>query len=124
MQGTTVTPHYPELVVDVPTQNAFFHTELQERLDSNRVRQLVIVGLSVQRAVTSTARAALERGYDVAVVEDATAGYDTQNKNGTTVAGTEVHWIELTSLSSLGAALTETGPIVDSISSFRSRRSG
>jgi nicotinamidase-related amidase len=62
----------------------------------------------MQGAVAETARVALELGYEVIIVEDATAGYDFSIDTGCTVAGTEVHWIELASLASLGCLVTDT----------------
>ncbi len=71
----------------------------------------MIVGLPAQGAVAATARTALERGYDVVLVEDAIAGFDTTDGEGNTVAGTEAHWVECTSLAAMGAALIGVGDL-------------
>ncbi|AUV82786.1 hypothetical protein C2R22_15005 [Salinigranum rubrum] len=106
-QGSAVVPRRGEFVVEAATQNAFFDTDLGDRLDAAGVTQLVVVGLPAQGAVAATARAALEREYDVVLVEDAIAGFDTTDAEGNTVAGTEAHWVECTSLAAMGASLTE-----------------
>jgi ureidoacrylate peracid hydrolase len=53
--------------------SAFFGTQLEPLLRSLGVRRLTICGVSASCCVESTARDAVERGYDVTVAGDATA---------------------------------------------------
>jgi nicotinamidase-related amidase len=111
LQGSTVTPHAGEFVVEAATPDAFFHTDLAARLDAAGVTQLVVVGLPAQGAVAGTARAALTRGYEVILVEDAVVGFDTTDAAGHEIAGTEAQWVECTSLAAMGASLTEASEV-------------
>lgn len=115
LQGSTVRPTTDEPTVEAATADAFARTELDDVLQSHGVEQLVFVGVPLQEAVAGSARTALERGYDVLIVEDATAGYDFVGDEGLEVAGTEAHWIEATSLAALGASLIETEELCEQL---------
>lgn len=56
--------------------SAFAGTDLDERLGSAGVREVVIVGLATTFGVESTARSAADLGYDVIVVSDAVSDPD------------------------------------------------
>jgi nicotinamidase-related amidase len=111
LQGSTVTPHAGEIIVEAATPDAFFETDLASRLDATGITQVVVVGLPAQGAVAGTARAALTRGYEVVLVEDAVAGFDTTDAAGNEIAGTEAQWVECTSLAAMGASLTEASEV-------------
>ena len=51
--------------------NAFYGTELDLQLRRRRVTGIVLAGISTSIGVESTARAAAERGYEVAIASDA-----------------------------------------------------
>ncbi len=51
--------------------NAFYGTELDLQLRRRKVSGLVLAGISTSIGVESTARAAAERGYEVAIASDA-----------------------------------------------------
>jgi nicotinamidase-related amidase len=115
LQGSAVRPTSAEPVIEAVNADAFVRTELDDILQSNGVEQLVFVGLPFQESVASSARTALERGYEVLIVEDATAGYDFVADDGLVVAGTEAHWTEATSLAALGASLTATEELCEQL---------
>jgi len=56
--------HYP---------NAFWNTDLEQHLKSNGITRLVIVGMMTHMCVSSTTRAAMERGFETIVIQDACA---------------------------------------------------
>jgi isochorismate hydrolase len=53
--------------------DAFFHTDLEERLQRSGVEQLVITGVTTHLCCESTARSAFMRGFAVFLAIDATA---------------------------------------------------
>ncbi|KAF2114092.1 isochorismatase family protein [Lophiotrema nucula] len=59
-----------EPVIDKPGRGAFVHTELDKMLRAKGIQNLVICGVTAEACVSSTAREASDRGYDVLVVED------------------------------------------------------
>jgi nicotinamidase-related amidase len=68
-------PQPGELVVDKNTSSAFNSTGIEWLLRNMGVRLLVVTGLATDMCVETTARDAADRGFDVIVVEDATATY-------------------------------------------------
>lgn len=60
--------------------NAFLRTDLKQFLDSNGVKDLVIVGAMTHMCVQGTTRAAAEQGYNVVLPIDATATKDLEYK--------------------------------------------
>ena len=64
-----------EIVIDKPGKGAFHATDLQARLESLGVRQLVVTGVTTEICVQSTVREANDRGYDCLVLSDCTASY-------------------------------------------------
>ena len=64
-----------EVVIDKPGKGAFYATDLQARLESMGVHQLVVTGVTTEICVQSTVREANDRGYDCLVPSDCTASY-------------------------------------------------
>lgn len=59
-----------------PSLSAFAGTGLHEELQAKGIEEVVIAGLVTNYCVESTARDAFDLGYRVRIVEDATAGFD------------------------------------------------
>ena len=70
-----VTPKPGELVIDKNTSSAFNSTGIEWILRNMGVQALVVAGMATDMCVETTARDAADRGFDVIVVEDATATY-------------------------------------------------
>lgn len=66
-------PEADDLRLDNPLFDAFYETGLHAELTSRGITALVLVGVSTDCCVGSTARSAFHRGYDVFVVSDACA---------------------------------------------------
>jgi len=58
--------------------SGFANTDLDLQLKRHGIQKLIIAGLIAHTCVESTVRFAVELGYDVAVVQDATADYTEQ----------------------------------------------
>jgi nicotinamidase-related amidase len=67
-----VRPEEAEVVVRKNTYDAFTGTDLQERLDSMAIRDVVVCGVMTNLCCETTAREAFCRGYRVKFVADAT----------------------------------------------------
>ncbi len=81
-QPANPTPDLFEIIPEVAKQpedilitkhswNAFFETNLEEELKSRGITGIVIGGVSTSIGVEGTARAASERGYNIAFAKDA-----------------------------------------------------
>lgn len=88
--------------------SAFIGTGLESYLHQVGIERLVIVGLTTDHCVSTTARMGGNLGFDVVVVSDATATFDRQGPNGDTYSAEEVHRINLASLHGEFARVMDT----------------
>lgn len=63
-EETCLTKHYP---------NAFWKTELEDKLKEQNITHVVIAGMMTHMCVSTTVRAAMERGFQVTTIQDACA---------------------------------------------------
>jgi nicotinamidase-related amidase len=68
-------PQPGEPVIDKPGKGAFFATDLPAILQSRRITQLVVTGVTTEVCVNTTVREANDRGFDCLVVADCCASY-------------------------------------------------
>src|SRR5262245_10612667 len=87
--------------------SGFANTDLDLQLKRHGIQRLVVAGLIAHTCVESTVRFAVELGYDVTVVKDATADYSEQF----------MHAALVTNLPNYASAIVTTNQIVDALSS-------
>lgn len=56
-------------------QNGFANTDLDQQLKQHGVQRVIVIGLLANTCIEATARAAMELGYHVTLVKDATAAF-------------------------------------------------
>jgi nicotinamidase-related amidase len=78
--------------------SAFIGTELETYLRANDIGALVLVGMTTDQCVSTTARMAANLGFTVTVVEDATATFERQGPDGKHYSADIMHRVELASL--------------------------
>ena len=78
--------------------SAFIGTALEEDLRKEHIERLVIVGLTTNHCVSTTARMGGNLGFDVAVVSDATAAFEQLGYHGRSRSPIEVHEAALSDL--------------------------
>ncbi|MDZ5473618.1 cysteine hydrolase family protein [Bacillus sp. 31A1R] len=88
-------PIEDEVVFQKSVNSSFIGTSLKEYLDDKGIHELVIMGLTTQHCVSTTTRMAGNYGYDVKLVADATAAFETKGLNGKVFSAQEVHDLEL-----------------------------
>ncbi len=93
-----VAPTGAEPVVNKALPNAFADTNLAEILQGTGRKQLIIVGFMTHMCVSSTARAALDHGYRVTLVDAAAATRDLPAPDGATMRAADIHRYALTEL--------------------------
>ena len=91
-------PSPGEEVVCKGLPNGFAGTRLKDVLDATDRKRLVLVGFMTHMCVSSTARAALDLGYQTTVVADACATRDLPRPGGGIVAAADLHIAELAAL--------------------------
>ncbi|MEP7096680.1 MAG: cysteine hydrolase family protein [Dokdonella sp.] len=91
-------PMAGEPVFQKHVNSAFIGTHLEDYLRANGIDTLVIVGLTTDHCVSTTARMAANLGFSGVVVEDATATFDRHGADGAHYSADMVHRIALASL--------------------------
>lgn len=87
-----------ERVFQKRVNSAFIGTGLKDYLDEHDVSTLVICGLTTPHCVSTSTRMAGNYGYNVYLVEDATAAFERKGWNGGHYSAQEVHDVELSLL--------------------------
>jgi nicotinamidase-related amidase len=91
-------PDPDEHVVEKNIPDAFIHTGLERWLHVRDIRKVVIVGVSTNNSVESSARTAGNLGFSTVVVSDATFAFEQRDFSGTLRSAEEVHLMSLANL--------------------------
>ncbi len=114
-----VEPRADEPIVQKHVNSAFIHTDLDARLRAAGVTGLVIVGLTTDHCVSTTARMAGNLGYQVLLPADAVATFDRSGPDGQFHAAQAIHDIHLASLHEEFATVTDTAAILAAVGAAR-----
>jgi nicotinamidase-related amidase len=97
-------PNEDELVIDKNTASAFNSTGIEWMLRNLDVKTLVIAGMATDMCVETTARDAADRGFDVILVEDATATFFAHH-----------HYAALSSFARVFGVVWSTARVIDAL---------
>lgn len=109
-----VAPSGSEPVIQKQVNSAFIGTDLDARLRAAQIEALVIVGLTTDHCVSSTARMAGDLGYDTVVVADATAAHEQHSYDGSHHQAEMVHQLALANLHEEFATILTTEQVLRS----------
>lgn len=109
-----VAPYADEPIIQKQVNNAFVGTNLEARLRRADIRSLVIIGLTTDHCVSTSARMAGDLGFETAVVADATAAHETRSYDGTHYPAETVHALALANLHREFAAILNTDQLLNS----------
>ncbi|MGY9053943.1 MAG: cysteine hydrolase family protein [Rhodobacterales bacterium] len=98
MFNPIATPLVSETVITKSVNSAFIGTNLKELIDSKGRNTLVIIGLTTDHCVSTTARMAGNYGYETYIVSDATATFDKVGADGEHFNSDLIHATALASL--------------------------
>ncbi|MBE2220045.1 MAG: cysteine hydrolase [Anaerolineae bacterium] len=83
--GTPGWPIHPDLaptasdiVLQKETENAFYQTPLQQKLDELGITRLIIAGMQTEMCIDTTTRAARSLDYDVVLAADGHSTFDSE----------------------------------------------
>ncbi len=108
-----VAPRGREPVIRKSVNNAFLGTDLRERLQRAKIQSLVIVGLTTDHCVSTTARMAGDLGYETVVVADATAAHEKRSFDGSRYPADMVHDLALAQLHQEFATVLTTDQVLN-----------
>ena len=108
-----VAPIEGETVIGKGLPNSFAHTGLQNHLAEIGRPHLVICGFMTHMCVSSTARAALDLGYETTVVSDATATRTLPAADGgEAILAADLHRSSLAALADRFSAINTTAQVL------------
>ncbi len=93
-----VKPVNNETVIKKDVNSAFIGTSLKEQLDNAKITTLVIVGLTTDHCISTTARMAGNFGFKTYVISDATATFNKKGLAGQHYSAELIHETALASL--------------------------
>ncbi|MDP9960398.1 nicotinamidase-related amidase [Chryseobacterium lathyri] len=93
-----VLPLPNESVITKNVNSAFIGTDLKEKLQEQNINTLVIVGITTNHCVSTTARMAGNFGFETYVISDATAAFDRVGINGEKYDAELIHLTTLANL--------------------------
>ena len=112
-----------ERVIEKRVHSGFIGTTLEAELRATGYDTLVIVGLTTNHCVSTTARMAANLGFDTWVVSDATATFDRMGPDGIRYPAELVHAMALSDLHREFATIIDTDSVL-SVVERRLRYSG
>lgn len=109
----SVAPLSDETVIKKHFPNSFRDTALQEQLDSQGIKELVICGMMSHMCIDATTRAAFDKGYSCSVAHDACA---TRNLvfQGFEIPAAHVHGAYMAALGAVYAKVSSAAEIIGS----------
>ncbi|WP_422360077.1 cysteine hydrolase family protein [Reichenbachiella sp.] len=107
-----VAPAHGEPVIEKQMNSAFVDTKLKELLDEQEIEDVVIVGLTTEHCISSTARMAANLGYQVQVVSDATAAFNKIGIRGESYDAETIHFTSLATLKGEFAEIIDTQTVL------------
>lgn len=112
-------PREGEPLFQKSVNSAFIGTGLEDHLRSEGIESLVMVGLTTNHCVSTTARMAGNLGFETFVVEDATATFDRAGPDGVSHPAELVHAVSLANLHGEFAVVVQSSEVLSALESWR-----
>jgi nicotinamidase-related amidase len=110
-----VLPLANEPVIKKQVNSAFIGTSLKKQLEQKGIKSLVVIGLTTDHCVSTTARMAGNFGFETFVISDATATFNKTGYNGQFFDAELIHQTALASLHNEFASVLTTQSFLEQI---------
>lgn len=107
-----VKPLPDERLFEKNVNSAFIGTGLENYLNDIGIHDLVVVGLTTDHCVSTSVRMASNLGFNVCLVEDATATFERQSYDGALYSAEQMHEINLASLNGEFCSVLKTSEVL------------
>jgi nicotinamidase-related amidase len=104
-------PHAGEQLIVKHVNSAFIGTGLEQHLRDCAISSVVIVGITTDHCVSTTARMAGNLGFDTYVVSDATATFERRGHDGRKYSASQIHDSALASLHGEFAGIVDSASV-------------
>ena len=94
--------------------SAFIGTGLETYLHQNNISSLVVVGLTTDHCVSTSARMASDLGFDVTLIADATAAHERIAYDGIHYSAEQIHQLSLVALDGEFCVIRSTQELLQS----------
>lgn len=91
-------PQTDEPIFQKSVHSAFIGTSLFDFLKTHQLQELVLIGLTSDHCVSTTARMAFDLGFDVTIFSNAVATFNRQDIDGTVIPAETIQKVSLASL--------------------------
>ena len=108
-----------EPLVRKSVNSAFIGTDLEAMLKSDDTNTVVLVGLTTDHCVSTTARMAGNFGFHTYVVSDATATFERTGPDGRDYSAEDIHNVNLASLQNEFATVVDTEALLKKLPALR-----
>jgi nicotinamidase-related amidase len=108
-----IQPHEGEPIIQKTVNSSFIGTDLENRLRSNGIDSVVIVGLTTNHCVETTTRMAGNLGFNTYLVSDATATFDRIGPDGKTYLAENIHQMTMVNLNEEFATIIDTNTLLE-----------
>jgi nicotinamidase-related amidase len=97
-----------ESIITKNVNSAFIGTNLQQLLDEQHIKTVMIAGFTTEHCVSTTTRMAANLGYNTYVIADATVSFAKVGVNGENFSAEMVHAVSLATLKDEFATIITT----------------
>ena len=108
-----VKPLDGETIIKKTVNSAFIGTDLKKEIDEAQIDTLIILGLTTDHCVSTTARMAGNYGYKTFVVSDASAAFSKLGINGEKYDAETIHLTALAHLKDEFATIISTDQVIN-----------
>lgn len=111
-----VQPISAETVIEKTVNSGFIGTNLEQQLRDLGVDTVVLVGISTDHCVSTTARMSGNLGFTTLVVADGTFTFNRTTYDGIELTADEIHRSALASLHNEFATVAESSQLIEALS--------